>query len=77
MLQRNFFIEITLRHGCSQVNLRHIFRTHFSKNTSESAAASECSRHTPLITLPVTGLYWIFLEKVMGFRQKSVCKVGL
>ena len=28
------FIEITLRHGCSPVNLLHIFRTPFSKNTS-------------------------------------------
>ena len=29
------FIEITLRHGCSPVNLLHIFRTPFPKNTSE------------------------------------------
>ena len=28
------FIEITLRHGCSPVNLLHIFRTSFLKNTS-------------------------------------------
>ena len=27
-------IEITLRHGCSPVNLLHIFRITFSKNTS-------------------------------------------
>ena len=33
-LQSNF-IEITLRHGCSPVNLLHIFRTPFTKNTSE------------------------------------------
>ena len=32
MLQ-NKFIEITLRHGCSPVNLLHIFRTPFIKNT--------------------------------------------
>ena len=32
-LQSNF-IEITLRHGCSPVNLLHIFRTTFLKNTS-------------------------------------------
>ena len=32
-LQSNF-IEITLRHGCSPVNLLHIFRTPFSRNTS-------------------------------------------
>ena len=29
------FIEITLRHGCSPVNLLHIFRTPFLKNISE------------------------------------------
>ena len=28
------FIEITLRYGCSPVNLLHIFRAHFLKNTS-------------------------------------------
>ena len=27
------FIEITLRHGCSPVNLLHVFRTPFTKNT--------------------------------------------
>ena len=27
------FIEITLRHGCSPVNLMHIFRAPFLKNT--------------------------------------------
>ena len=28
-------VEITLRHGCSPVNLLHVFRTPFLKNTSE------------------------------------------
>ena len=28
------FIEITRQHGCSRVNLLHIFRTPFPKNTS-------------------------------------------
>ena len=32
-LQSNF-IEITFRHGCFPVNLLHIFRTLFPKNTS-------------------------------------------
>ena len=32
-LQSNFF-EITLRYGCSPVNLLHICRTPFSRNTS-------------------------------------------
>ena len=34
-LQSNF-IEIALRHECSPVNLLHIFRTRFPKNTSGS-----------------------------------------
>ena len=29
------FIEITLRRGCSRVNLLHIFRAPFPKNASE------------------------------------------
>ena len=33
-LQSNF-IEITLQHGCFPVNLLHIFRTPFPRNTSE------------------------------------------
>ena len=33
VMQSNFF-EITLRHGCYLVNLLHIFRTPFPKNTS-------------------------------------------
>ena len=32
-LQSNF-IKIALRHGCSSVNLLHVFRTSFSRNTS-------------------------------------------
>ena len=28
------FIEVTLRHACSPVNLLHIFKTPFTKNTS-------------------------------------------
>ena len=32
-MQTNF-IEISLRHGCSPVNLLHIFRAPFLKNTS-------------------------------------------
>ena len=32
-LQSNF-IEITFQHGCSLVNVIHIFRTHLPKNTS-------------------------------------------
>ena len=33
--QEQLYIETALRHGCSPVNLMHIFRTPFPKNTSE------------------------------------------
>ena len=36
-------IEITLRHGCSLVNLLHIFRTLFPKNTSEYLHMRSCT----------------------------------
>ena len=32
--QQSNFIEIALRHECSSVNLQHIFRISFPKNTS-------------------------------------------
>ena len=34
--------EIALRHGCSPVNLPHIFRTPFPRNTSWVAASDNC-----------------------------------
>ena len=43
------FIEITLRHGCSPVNLLHIFRTPFSKNASgELLLFIACCIHQPI-----------------------------
>ena len=41
--QRNF-IEITLRHGCSPLNLLHIFRIPFPKNTSRGLRFYVCNR---------------------------------
>ena len=43
-LQSNF-IEIALRHGCSPVNLLHIFRTPFPRNTSGWLLFSHIIRH--------------------------------
>ena len=37
------FIEMALRHGFSPVNLLHIFRTHFLKNTSGRLLAIQIS----------------------------------
>ena len=55
-LQSNF-IEITLRHGCSHVNLLHIFITSFSKNTSGGLLLMHLSHdkfHEGVITIFVT-----------------------
>ena len=38
------FIEITLRHGCSPVNLVHTFRTIFPKNTSGRGFFWKCKK---------------------------------
>ena len=35
-MQQSNFIKIALRHGCSPINLLHIFRTPFPKNTPGS-----------------------------------------
>ena len=34
------FIEVALQHGCSPVNLLHIFKTPFLKNTTEGLLLS-------------------------------------
>ena len=39
------FIEITLRHGCSSVNLLHIFKAPFPKNTSGGLLLKTCSQY--------------------------------
>ena len=42
---RSAIFEISLRHGCSPVNLLHIFRTTFFKNTSEGLLLKVKSLH--------------------------------
>ena len=39
------FIEITLRRGCSPVNVLHMFRIPFLKNTSGRLLLNVCRRH--------------------------------
>ena len=48
------FIEIALRHGCSPVNLLHIFRTPFPKNTSGWLLLSASSDYFCLLLLLIT-----------------------
>ena len=47
------FIEIVLRHGCSPVNLLHIFRIPFLKNTSGRLLISKIYHGLPLFELYV------------------------
>ena len=53
------FIEIALRHGCSPVNLLHIFRTPFPKNISEG----------PLLTVIIRGCPQVLLLLISEFTQ--------
>ena len=57
------FIEISLRHGCSPVNLLHIFRTPFPKNTSGELFL--CCKHLLLA-------FTTFV--ILGCGVKKYCK---
>ena len=67
------FSEIALRHGCSPVNLLHIFRIPFPKNTSEGLL--------PLIKTKVSEEGPIWAEnnnnnnkKIQKKKEKSINK---
>ena len=61
-LQSNF-IEITLQHGCSPVDLLHIFRTTFPKNTSGGLLLN--------IKTEIEGLKSFVIEKIYVFKKRS------
>ena len=50
------FIEIALRHGCSRVNLLHIFRTPFLRNTSKGLLLDQPQRTLLYIKLQILRL---------------------
>ena len=50
------FIEIALRHGCSPVNLLHIFRTPFLRNTSKGLLLDQPQRTLLYIKLQILRL---------------------
>ena len=56
------FIKITLGHGCSPVNLLHIFRTPFSKNTSGGLLL----KHYPV---------GIYLFKFNNENTRTMCEI--
>ena len=76
------FIEIALRHGCSPVNLLHIFRTAFLKNTSASDSYGYYRPHVPIKIMRQHEMIRAevnardFLKNnlnVGGFRRQFIC----
>ena len=57
------FIEIPLRHECSSVNLLHIFRTSFSKNTSGWLLLTNCKNIVPPVLLLCSDTIGVVLEE--------------
>ena len=65
------FIEITLRHGCSPVNLQHIFRTPFPRNTH----LGDCfwlllEMNIKFYAIP-TELWWYYWDLVVKGGENS------
>ena len=61
------FIEITLRHGCSPVNLLHFFKTLLHKNTYRGLLL-----HSPLANFYVSGtllLNGLLLDDSLNFEM--------
>ena len=67
------FIEITLRHGCSPVNLLYIFRTPFSKNTSGRLLLN-C--FVSYLKFDVTMLYSLLIKFGLVYNSEKVICVG-
>ena len=61
------FIEIALRHGCSPVNLQHILRTPFQKNTSGWLLLA-----LSLMTEP--NYCWIYFKICFEWKHDKHCK---
>ena len=58
------FIEIALRHGCSPVNLLHILRTPFCKNTSEGLLLIIVIVITTISLMSKDKFNWVFLDLI-------------
>ena len=68
------FIEITLRHGCSPLNLLHIFGTHLNKNTSRWLLLLLQLNLNQIIDLDLPSAYAKFEEKEKGAMVVIVCR---
>ena len=67
------FVEITLWHGCSPVNLLHIFRTPFCRNTSEWLPLFFIKKNSQGSCLVKTDVWWQNLA--LGKFQNLIGKV--
>ena len=79
-LQSNF-IEIILRHGCSPVNLLHIFRTPSHKNTSGRLVSDLAVVHLPMFLFGTLYKYQkikdllMFLERIKRKHWEAIVAV--
>ena len=62
--QSNF--EITPRHGCSPVNLLHIFRTPFYKNTSRGLLLNNCEHDLTDCASSYSGMFLSFDDEIFS-----------
>ena len=67
------FIEIALWHGCSSVNLLHIFRAPFSKNTSERLLLIYLNENYPQCKTALCNSLEI-LRQILNFSTNLVLK---
>ena len=70
-LQLCNFIEITLRHGCSPVNLLYISRTPFPKNTSGRLLLNIASVGLKLFEKTFAANNEFVLDEAIALKHKS------
>ena len=70
---RNNFIEITLRHGCSPVNLQPIFTTPFFKNTSGRLLLTNSIPDSDSLTAEIV---WTLKCFMYGYSYNSNCDMN-
>ena len=66
----NFIIEVLLRHGCSPVNLLHIFRTRFPKNTSGGLLLKNLDSEK--ITKKITDIFYLQVIYVKALEHEYI-----
>ena len=76
VLQSNF-IETALRHGCSPVNLLHIFRTPFPRNTSGWLLQDLLDTHLDFLDIDIPSKYFVCLQDVLKTASRYIFKTSL